>query len=134
MGWVLNANDALVWKALICKYFCKNRIETFSRDDFYEIFLAGRLEAGDASIPPLKNGSNEDRKLFEKKEWVLRWNEVKKIKPSIEYFDNLINRSSKRVRDTGIKPLKFDETLKYKNQKLYDLLVQQFLKHLTNNT
>jgi len=61
-----NANDAMVWKALVCKYFCKNRIETFNRDDFYETFLAGRLEAGDAYIPSLKNGSDEDRKLFEK--------------------------------------------------------------------
>ena len=56
------------------------------------------------------------------KEWVLRCNEVKELEPSVGYFDELINKAIKRARDTGIKPLRFEETLKYKNQELYDLL------------
>lgn len=61
-----NSNDALVWKALICKYICKNKIVTFNKDAFYETFLAGQLDVGDAYISPLQNGSTEDRKLFDK--------------------------------------------------------------------
>jgi Primase X len=56
------------------------------------------------------------------REWVLRCNEVKELEPSVGYFDELINKAIKRVRDTGIKPLKFEETLRYKNPQLYDLL------------
>jgi hypothetical protein len=56
------------------------------------------------------------------KEWVLRCNEVKELEPSVSNFDELINKAIKRVRDAGIKPLKFEETLRYKNQELYDLL------------
>ena len=56
------------------------------------------------------------------REWTLRCNEVKKLEPSAGYFDELINKSIKRVRDTGIKPLKFEDTLRYKNTELYDIL------------
>ena len=56
------------------------------------------------------------------REWVLRCNEVKELEPSVDYFDELINKAIRRARDTGIKPLKFEETLRYKNQELYDLL------------
>lgn len=56
------------------------------------------------------------------KEWVLRCNEVKRIEPSIKYFDDLIKRSIERVRETQVKPLKFEETLRYKNKVLYDIL------------
>jgi hypothetical protein len=47
---------------------------------------------------------------------------VKKLEPSINYFDDLINRSIKRAIETGVKPLKFEETLQHKNRELYDLL------------
>ncbi|MGA7899110.1 MAG: DNA primase noncatalytic subunit PriX, partial [Nitrososphaeraceae archaeon] len=56
------------------------------------------------------------------REWVLKCNEVKELEPSVAHFDELINKSIKRARDTGIKPLKFEETLRYKNQELYYLL------------
>jgi hypothetical protein len=71
------------------------------------------------NVQELSDGDSFDRT----KEWVLRCNEVKELEPSIEYFD-LINGSIKRVRDIGIKPLKFEETLRYKNQELYNLLRQ----------
>ena len=58
------------------------------------------------------------------KEWVLRCNEVKELEPSLGYFDELINKTIRRARDAGIKPLRFEETLKYKNQELYYLLHQ----------
>jgi hypothetical protein len=70
------------------------------------------------SIEELSDADSFDRI----REWVLRCNEVKELEPSVEYFDELINKSIKRVRDTGIKPLKFDDTLRYKNWKLYELL------------
>ena len=56
------------------------------------------------------------------KEWVLRCNEVKELEPSVGYFDELINKDIRRARDTGIKPLRFEETLRYKNKELYVLL------------
>jgi Primase X len=56
------------------------------------------------------------------KEWVLRCNEVKELEPSVGYFDELIIKAIRRARDTGIKPLRFEETLRYKNKELYVLL------------
>jgi hypothetical protein len=47
---------------------------------------------------------------------------AKKLEPSTNYFDNLTNRSIKRAKETGIKPLKFEETLQHKNRELYNLL------------
>jgi non-catalytic primase subunit PriX-like protein len=55
------------------------------------------------------------------KEWVLKRNAVTKLELSINYFD-LINRAIKRAKETGIRSLKFEETLQYKNRELYDLL------------
>ncbi|MFL6409797.1 MAG: hypothetical protein ACJ71K_00955 [Nitrososphaeraceae archaeon] len=49
------------------------------------------------------------------KEWVLKCNTVKKLEPSVNYLDDLINRAIKRAKETGIKPLKFEETLQHKN-------------------
>lgn len=66
-----------------------------------------------------------DKESFDRiKEWVLKCNEVKKLEPSIGYFDELINKAIKRARNTGIKPLKFENTLRYMNYELYDLLYQ----------
>jgi hypothetical protein len=56
------------------------------------------------------------------KQWVFRCNELMKVEPSIEYFDELIKESIERARNTGIKPLKFEETLSYKNRELYNIL------------
>ncbi len=58
------------------------------------------------------------------REWGLRCNEVRELEPSGDYFVELIKKSIKRARETGIKPLRFEETLRYKNQELYDLLHQ----------
>jgi hypothetical protein len=54
------------------------------------------------------------------KEWVLKCNLAKKLEPSINY-DDLINRAIERAKDTGIRPLKFEETLQYKNRELYNM-------------
>jgi hypothetical protein len=56
-------------------------------------------------------------------EWVLKCNQVKKLEPSLDYFDDLINRAIKRPKETGIKPLKFEDTLQYKNKELYEMLL-----------
>jgi hypothetical protein len=41
------------------------------------------------------------------------------LEQSIEYFDHLIKRSIERAKSTQIKPLKFEETLRYKNREVY---------------
>jgi hypothetical protein len=56
------------------------------------------------------------------KEWVLKCDLVKKLEPSLVYFDDLINRAVERAKETGIKPLKFEQTLQYKNRELYNTL------------
>ena len=56
------------------------------------------------------------------KQWALNCNEIEKLKPSIEYFDDLIRKHIERARSTKIKPLKFEETLRYKNIELYNKL------------
>lgn len=38
------------------------------------------------------------------KEWVLKCNQVKKLEPFLDYFDDLINRAIERAKETGIKP------------------------------
>jgi Primase X len=56
------------------------------------------------------------------KKWVLKCNLVKKLKPPLDYFNDLINRAIGRAKETGIKPLKFEHTLRYKNRELYNML------------
>ncbi|MGI8832967.1 MAG: DNA primase noncatalytic subunit PriX [Nitrososphaeraceae archaeon] len=56
------------------------------------------------------------------KQWALNCNEIESLKPSIEYFEDLIKTSLERVKKTRIKPLKFEETLRYKNMELYNIL------------
>jgi hypothetical protein len=56
------------------------------------------------------------------KQWVLKCNEVKPLKPSIRDFDDIIRNAIKRAKDTGVKPLKYKDTLQYKNKELYRLL------------
>jgi hypothetical protein len=57
------------------------------------------------------------------KQWVLRCSEIRKLEPSIEYFDDLIKGTIERAKNTHIKPLKFEDTLQYKNRELYDTLL-----------
>jgi hypothetical protein len=56
------------------------------------------------------------------KQWTLKCSEIRKLEPSIEYFDDLIKRSIEGIESTQIKPLKFEKTLRYKNKELYDVL------------
>ena len=57
------------------------------------------------------------------KQWILKCNDINPLKPSITEFDNIIKNAIKRAKDTGIKPLKFKDTLQYKNKKLYDMIL-----------
>lgn len=62
-----------------------------------------------------------DEQSFEKiKQWSLRCNGVKPLEPSANDFDILITNAIKRCKVTGIKPLKFKDTLQYKNKELYE--------------
>lgn len=57
------------------------------------------------------------------KQWILKCDEVKSLNPSINDFDNIIKYAIKRAKDTGIKPLKFNDTLQYRNKKLYEMII-----------
>lgn len=58
------------------------------------------------------------------KHWTLRSDRLRKLEPSIEYFDKLISIAIKRCRQSPeIKPLNFENTLKHKNIALYNLLL-----------
>ena len=53
-----------------------------------------------------------DKESFSKiKEWALRCNSLEQLKPSVIYFDIIIKNAIKRAKITGIKPLKFKDTL-----------------------
>lgn len=54
--------------------------------------------------------------------WALNCNKVRRLEPSLEYFDDLIKKSLDRVKNTRIKPLKFEETLRFKNRELFGIL------------
>jgi hypothetical protein len=56
------------------------------------------------------------------KEWVLKCNYIRPLRPSISNFDNIIKKSIKRAKVTGIRPLKFKDTLQFKNKKLYNII------------
>jgi hypothetical protein len=58
------------------------------------------------------------------KHWTLRSDRLRKLEPSIEYFDRLMINTIKRCRQSPeIKPLNFENTLKHKNLALYSLLL-----------
>jgi hypothetical protein len=52
------------------------------------------------------------------KEWVLKCDKVRRLEPS----DYLIGNAIERAKTSGIKPLKFEETLRHKCKALYDRL------------
>lgn len=56
------------------------------------------------------------------KEWALKCNEAKNLECSLDHFDDVIRNAIKRAKHTGIKPLKFEETLQHKNKTLYNML------------
>jgi hypothetical protein len=62
------------------------------------------------------------------KEWTLKCNNIKCLKPSIKDFDIIIENAIKRAKVTGIKPLKLNDTLQYKNKKLYDIILSTLKK------
>ncbi|MGB6528869.1 MAG: DNA primase noncatalytic subunit PriX [Candidatus Nitrosopolaris sp.] len=56
------------------------------------------------------------------KEWLLKCSEVRNLEPSVAYFDDYTRKAIERARSSGIKSLKFQETLKVKNKALYEML------------
>jgi hypothetical protein len=56
------------------------------------------------------------------RQWVNECAKVKKLEPSVEYFHSLIEYSIERARNTGFRPLKLKETLRYKNKQLFEIL------------
>jgi hypothetical protein len=57
------------------------------------------------------------------KQWALKCNVIRPLEPSIKDFDTVIKNAIRRAKITGIKPLKFNETLQLKNKKLYDIIL-----------
>ncbi len=70
---------------------------------------------------------SDDESFIKIKYWALKCNDVRPLKPSIKDFDIIINNSIKRAKVTGIKPLKFKDTLQYKNKKLYDVILSSLV-------
>jgi hypothetical protein len=64
----------------------------------------------------------EEESYHRLKRWVLKCNELKSLEPSINDFDFIIRYAVKRAKETGVKPLKFKDTLQYKNRELFRLL------------
>ncbi|MGB8935880.1 MAG: DNA primase noncatalytic subunit PriX, partial [Candidatus Nitrosopolaris sp.] len=56
------------------------------------------------------------------KEWLLKCSKVRNLEPSVAYFDDYTRKAIERARSSGIKPLKFQETLKAKNKTIYEML------------
>lgn len=58
------------------------------------------------------------------RQWALRSDKLRKLEPSMDYFDRLISSAIKRcTQNPNIKPLNFGNTLKQKNMALYALLL-----------
>jgi hypothetical protein len=56
------------------------------------------------------------------RDWILKCHSIKLLEPSISFFENLVKYEIDRSKRTGIKPLKFKDTLQYKNKELFRLL------------
>lgn len=67
----------------------------------------------------LSDGESFDRI----KQWVLKCNDAESLRPSTNDFDFIIKYSLKRVRENGVKPLRFKDMLQYKNKELFQLLI-----------
>jgi hypothetical protein len=57
------------------------------------------------------------------RDWILKCHDTKRLELSTPFFESLIKYEINRARRKGIKPLKFKVTLKYRNRKLYELLL-----------
>jgi Primase X len=66
---------------------------------------------------------SDDESFIRIKDWALKCNNINALKPSIKDFDIIIKNAIKRAKVTGIKPLKFNDTLQFKNKKLYDIIL-----------
>ncbi|MGB8936258.1 MAG: DNA primase noncatalytic subunit PriX, partial [Candidatus Nitrosopolaris sp.] len=55
-------------------------------------------------------------------EWLLKCSKVRNLEPPVAYFDDYTRKAIERARSSGIKSLKFQETLKVKNKALYEML------------
>ncbi len=53
----------------------------------------------------------------------MKCNDTNPLKLSIADFYEIIKNTIKRSKDTGIKPLKFKDTLQHKNNKLFDIIL-----------
>jgi hypothetical protein len=71
---------------------------------------------------------SDDESFIKMKDWILKCNNINPIRPSIKDFDIIIENAIKRAKVTGIKPLKFKETLQLKNEKLYDIILTSLKK------
>ncbi len=60
--------------------------------------------------------------FFRIKGWLLKCSKVRNLEPSVAYFDGYTRKAIERARNSGIKSLKFEETLKVKNKALYEML------------
>ena len=54
-------------------------------------------------------------------EWLLKC-KVRNLEPSVAYFDDYARKAIERARSSGIKSLKFQDTLRVKNKVLYEML------------
>jgi len=71
---------------------------------------------------------SDEESFYRIKQWVLKCNDEESLKPSIGDFDILIKNAINRAKITGIKPLKFKDTLQYKNKKLYNIILSSLYK------
>jgi hypothetical protein len=60
------------------------------------------------------------------KEWLLKCSKVSKLEPSVAYFDDYTRKAIERARSSGIKSLKFQQTLRVKNRELYGMLKEGY--------
>lgn len=67
------------------------------------------------------NLSDEDS--FDRiKQWILKCDKIQPLKPPLIDFNNIITTAIKRAKVTKVKPLKFKDTLQFKNKELFRLL------------
>jgi hypothetical protein len=66
---------------------------------------------------------SDEESYHRTRDWMLICHNIKPLEPSITFFENLIRYEINRSKRTGIKPLKFKDTLQYKNKELYKLLL-----------
>jgi hypothetical protein len=71
---------------------------------------------------------SDEESFIKIKEWALKCNNINSLEPSINDFETIIKTAIKRAKVTGIRPLKFKDTLQLKNKKLYDIILSSLKK------